>query len=162
MNRKERRAANKRRTSPADASAFGSTGLSIASSPPKQAVFMDGQVNEAEASLHILALDPENGGLNLSTDMRLAITTQAENHCRRRGNAACHYNAGNCTRRWHRAKAVAFRQGACAGMRQGGLFIPQSPTVVAMSGGSPADGRRRSRIVRHRRHHPACDLFLRA
>ncbi|WP_298278318.1 class I SAM-dependent methyltransferase [uncultured Bradyrhizobium sp.] len=148
MNRKERRAANKRRDeSGKDASAFGSASVSIASlATEASSLYGMRRFNEAqEVCRHILTREPDHvQSLNL-----LGLMAQAAGEHRAAAklftkaiaadevNAACHYNAGNSYQALgSRAKAVAhFGRALALGMEDKAVsFILQSPTVTGYVG----------------------------
>ncbi len=148
MNRKERRAANKRRDeSGKDASAFGSASVSIASlAAEASSLYGMRRFNEAqEVCRHILTREPDHvQSLNL-----LGLMAQAAGEHRAAAklftkaiaadevNAACHYNAGNSYQALgSRAKAVAhFGRALALGMEDKAVsFILQSPTVTGYVG----------------------------
>ncbi len=148
MNRKERRAANKRRDeSGKGASAFGSTGLSIASLATEAgSLYGMRRFNEAqEVCRHILAREPDHvQSLNLlglmaqaAGDHRAAAKLFTKAIAADEVNAACHYNAGNSYQALgNRAKAVAhFGKALALGMEDKAVsFILQSPTVTGYVG----------------------------
>ena len=148
MNRKERRAANKRRDeSGKDASAFGSASVSIASlATEASSLYGMRRFNEAqEVCRHILTREPDHvQSLNL-----LGLMAQAAGEHRAAAklftkaiaadevNAACHYNAGNSYQALgSRAKAVAhFGRALALGMEDKAVsFILQSPTGTGYVG----------------------------
>lgn len=146
MNRKERRASNKRRDESArrpNAPAFGSAGVSIvdlaAEASRSHAV---GRINEAqEICRQILAREPAHvQSLNLlgliaqaSGDHRVAVKMFAKAIVSDEVNAACHYNAGNSYQALgDRTKAIAhFSKALALGMDEKAVtFILQSPTIA--------------------------------
>lgn len=148
MNRKERRAANKRRDeSGKDASAFGSASVSIASlATEASSLYGMRRFNEAqEVCRQILTREPDHvQSLNL-----LGLMAQAAGEHRAAAklftkaiaadevNAACHYNAGNSYQALgSRAKAVThFGRALALGMEDKAVsFILQSPTVTGYVG----------------------------
>src|SRR4051794_1914932 len=108
MNRKERRAANKRRDEPAtrpNALAFGSAGISIADLTAEARRWYGlGRINEAQQICRqILAREPAHvQSLNLlglmaqaSGDHRIAVKMFTKAIASDEVNAACHYNVGS-------------------------------------------------------------------
>ncbi|WP_229186554.1 class I SAM-dependent methyltransferase [Bradyrhizobium oropedii] len=148
MNRKERRAAGKRRDESArNAPAFGSAGVSIAGLAAEASRFYGmRRFNEAqEICRQILAREPAHvQSLNLlglmaqaSGDHRAAAKMFAKAIASDEVNAACHYNAGNSyLALGNRAKATAhFSKALALGMDAKAVgFILQSPTVTAYVG----------------------------
>ncbi|MGY4315419.1 methyltransferase domain-containing protein [Bradyrhizobium sp. JR3.5] len=148
MNRKERRAAGKRRDESAgNAPAFGSAGIGIADLAAEASRFYGmRRFNEAqEICRQILAREPGHvQSLNLLGlmaqavgDHRSAVKTFAKAIASDAVNAACHYNAGNSYQALgNRAKAAAhFSKALALGMDAKAVgFIMQSPTVTAYIG----------------------------
>jgi 2-polyprenyl-3-methyl-5-hydroxy-6-metoxy-1,4-benzoquinol methylase/tetratricopeptide (TPR) repeat protein len=146
MNRKERRAANKRGEESArkpNALAFGSAGVSIADLAAQASRSRAaGRINEArEICRQILARDPANvQSLNLlglmaqaSGDHRAAVKMFTNAIASDEVNAACHYNVGNSYQALgNRAKAIAhFSKALAFGMDEKAVvFILQSPTIA--------------------------------
>ena len=130
MNRKERRAANKRRDEPLTPNAlvFGSEGVSIADLAAEASrSYGASRINEAqEICRQILAREPAHvQSLNLlglmaqaSRDHRGALKLFAKAIASDEMNAACHYNAGNSYQALgNRAKATAhFSEALALGM----------------------------------------------
>src|SRR3954449_12248151 len=115
MNRKERRAAGKRRD---DAAGFGAAGGGIpALAAEANRWYRAGRINEAqEICRQILAREPAHvQSLNLlglmaqaSGDHRAAVKMFAKAIASDEVNAACHYNAGNSYQALgNRTKAIA-------------------------------------------------------
>lgn len=145
MNRKERRAANKRREETArrpDAPALGPAGASIVDLAAEASrSYRVGRINDAqEICRQILAREPAHvQSLNLlglmaqaSGDHRAAVRMFAKAIASDEVNAACHYNAGNSYQALgHRSKAVAhFRKALALGMDEKAVaFILQSPVI---------------------------------
>ncbi|WP_342709555.1 methyltransferase domain-containing protein [Bradyrhizobium sp. B124] len=148
MNRKERRAAGKRRDESAgSAPAFGSAGVSIAGLAAEASRFYGmRRFNEAqEICRQILAREPGHvQSLNLvgliaqaSGDHRGAAKMFTKAIASDEVNAACHYNAGNSYQALgNRAKAAAhFSKALALGMEARAVgFILQSPTVTSYVG----------------------------
>jgi 2-polyprenyl-3-methyl-5-hydroxy-6-metoxy-1,4-benzoquinol methylase/tetratricopeptide (TPR) repeat protein len=146
MNRKERRAANKRRDGSASrpsAPAFGSASLSIADLAAEASRSRGaGRVNEAqEICRQILAREPAHvQSLNLlglmaqeSGDHRVAVKMFTKAIASDEVNAACHYNVGNSYQALgNRTKAIAhFSRALALGMdRKAVTFILQSPIIA--------------------------------
>ncbi len=146
MNRKERRAANKRRDESAwrpNALAFGSAGVSIADLAAEASRSQRvGRINEArEICRQILAREPAHvQSLNLlglmaqaSGDHRVAVKMFAKAIASDEVNAACHYNAGNSYQvLGNRTKAtVHFSKALALGMDEKAVtFILQSPVIA--------------------------------
>ncbi|WGS21489.1 MULTISPECIES: methyltransferase domain-containing protein [unclassified Bradyrhizobium] len=146
MNRKERRAANKRRDESGkrpSALAFGSAVVGIADLAAEASRLRGmGRVNEAqEICRQILAREPAHvQSLNLlglmaqaSGDHRAAVKMFAKAIAADELNAACHYNAGNSYQALgSRAKAVAhFSKALALGMDAKAVgFILQSPVIA--------------------------------
>jgi 2-polyprenyl-3-methyl-5-hydroxy-6-metoxy-1,4-benzoquinol methylase len=146
MNRKERRAANKRGEESArkpNALAFGLAGVSIADLAAQASRSRAaGRINEArEICRQILARDPANvQSLNLlglmaqaSGDHRAAVKMFTNAIASDEVNAACHYNVGNSYQALgNRAKAIAhFSKALAFGMDEKAVvFILQSPTIA--------------------------------
>jgi 2-polyprenyl-3-methyl-5-hydroxy-6-metoxy-1,4-benzoquinol methylase len=146
MNRKERRAANKRGEESArkpSALAFGSAGVSIADLAAQASRSRAaGRINEArEICRQILARDPANvQSLNLlglmtqvSGDHRTAVKMFTNAIASDEVNAACHYNVGNSYQALgNRAKAIAhFSEALALGMDEKAVaFILQSPIIA--------------------------------
>jgi SAM-dependent methyltransferase len=146
MNRKERRAANKRRDGSArrpNALAFSSAGASIVDLAAEASrSHRAGRVNEAqEICREILAREPAHvQSLNLlglmaqaSGDHRVAVKMFAKAIASDEVNAACHYNAGNSYQALgDRTKAIAhFSKALALGMDEKAVtFILQSPTIA--------------------------------
>ena len=146
MNRKDRRAANKRRDETArrpNALAFDSAGISIGDLASEASrSHRGGRINEAqEICRQILAREPAHvQSLNLlglmaqaSGDHRVAVKMFAKAIASDEVNAACHYNAGNSYQTLgNRTKAIAhFSKALALGM--GGKVVPfilQSPLVA--------------------------------
>jgi SAM-dependent methyltransferase len=145
MNRKERRAANKRRDEPAtrpNALAFGSAGISIADLTAEARRWYGlGRINEAQQICRqILAREPAHvQSLNLlglmaqaSGDHRIAVKMFTKAIASDEVNAACHYNVGSSYQvLGNRAKAIAhFGKALAFGMEEKAVaFILQSPTI---------------------------------
>jgi SAM-dependent methyltransferase/tetratricopeptide (TPR) repeat protein len=145
MNRKERRAANKRGEESArkpNALAFGSAGVSIADLAAQASrLRAAGRINEAREMCHqILAREPAHvQSLNLlglmaqaSGDHRLAVKMFAKAIASDEVNAACHYNVGNSYQALgNRTKAIAhFSRALALGMDAKAVaFILQSPVI---------------------------------
>src|ERR1700688_1375833 len=146
MNRKERRAANKRRDESArrpNALALGSADVSIvdlaAEASRSHGV---GRINEAqEICRQILAREPAHvQSLNLlglmaqaSGDHRAAMKTLAKAIASDEMNAACHYNVGNSYQALgNRTKAIShFSKALALGMDEKAVtFILQSPVIA--------------------------------
>jgi SAM-dependent methyltransferase/tetratricopeptide (TPR) repeat protein len=146
MNRKERRAANKRRDESArrpNALAFGSAGVSIvdlaAQASRSHGV---GRINEAQQICRqILAREPVHvQSLNLlglmaqaSGDHRVAVKMFTKAIASDEVNAACHYNVGNSYQALgNRTKAIAhFSKALAVGMDEKAVaFILQSPIIA--------------------------------
>lgn len=148
MNRKERRAAGKRRDAAGkNVPAFGSAGISIADLAAEASRFYGmRRFNEAqEVCRHILAREPSHAqSLNLlglmaqaAGDHRSAVKAFAKAIAADDVNAACHYNAGNSYQALgNRAKAAAhFSKALALGMDAKAVgFILQSPTVTRYVG----------------------------
>ncbi|WP_420969282.1 methyltransferase domain-containing protein [Bradyrhizobium sp. B120] len=148
MNRKERRAAGKRRDESAgNAPAFGSAGIGMAGLAAEASRFYGmRRFNEAqEICRQILAREPGHvQSLNLlglmaqaAGDHRSAVKTFAKAIASDEVNAACHYNAGNSYQALgNRAKAAAhFSKALALGMDARAVgFILQSPTVTSYVG----------------------------
>ena len=146
MNRKERRAADKRRDVSArrpDAPAFGPAGASIAElADAANRARGIGRINEAqEICRQILAREPGHvPSLNLlglmaqaSGDHRGAVKMFAKAIASDEANAACHYNAGNSYQALgNRTKATAhFSKALALGMDEKAVScILQSPVVA--------------------------------
>jgi len=146
MNRKERRAANKRRDESAwrpNALAFGSAGVSIADLAAEASRSRGvGRINEAqEICRQILAREPAHvQSLNLlglmaqaSGDHRVAVKMFAKAIASDEVNAACHYNVGNSYQALgNRTKAIAhFSKALALGMEEKAVtFILQSPIIA--------------------------------
>ena len=145
MNRKERRAAGKRRdelaTKPS-ASAFGAAGLSIVDLAAEASrAYRAGRINQAqEICRQVLAREPAHvQALNLlglmargSGDHRGAVKLFAKAIAADEVNAACHYNVGNSYQALgQRAKAIAhFNKALALGMDGKAVsFILQSPVI---------------------------------
>ena len=145
MNRKERRAASKRRDEPArrpNALAFDSAGVSIADLAAQASRSRGaGRINEAqEICRQILAREPAHvQSLNLlglmaqaSGDHRAAVKIFAKAIASDEANAACHYNAGNSYQAsGNRTKAIThFSKALALGMDEKAVsFILQSPVI---------------------------------
>lgn len=148
MNRKERRAADKRRDeSGKNAPAFGAAGVSIADLAAEASRFYGmRRFNEAqEICRRILAHEPSHvQSLNLlglmaqaSGDHRAAAKMFTKAIASDEVNAACHYNAGNSYQALgNRAKAAAhFSKALALGMDARAVgFILQSPTISSYVG----------------------------
>jgi 2-polyprenyl-3-methyl-5-hydroxy-6-metoxy-1,4-benzoquinol methylase len=148
MNRKERRAAGKRRDeSGKSAPAFGSASVSIADLAAEASRFYGmRRFNEAqEICRHILAREPTHvQSLNLlglmaqaAGDHRAAAKMFAKAIASDEVNAACHYNAGNSYQALgNRAKAAThFSKALALGMDARAVsFLLQSPTVTSYVG----------------------------
>jgi 2-polyprenyl-3-methyl-5-hydroxy-6-metoxy-1,4-benzoquinol methylase/tetratricopeptide (TPR) repeat protein len=146
MNRKERRAANKRLDESArrpNALAFGSSSVSIADLATEARRSRGaGRINEAqEICRQILAREPAHvQSLNLlglmaqaSGDHRLAVKMFAKAIVSDEVNAACHYNIGNSYQvLGNRSKAIAhFSKALALGMDEKAVtFILQSPIIA--------------------------------
>ncbi len=146
MNRKERRAAGKRRDEPAKrpgTPAFGPPGVSIADLAAEASRWHKaGRFSEAQAICRqILAREPAHvQSLNLlglmaqaSGDHRGAVKMFAKAIASDEANAACHYNAGNSYQALgNRARASAhFSQALAFGMEEKAVaFILQSPVIA--------------------------------
>ncbi|WP_245335076.1 class I SAM-dependent methyltransferase [Bradyrhizobium mercantei] len=147
MNRKERRAAGKRRDERPNAPAFGAAGVSIAGLAAEASRFYGmRRFNEAqEICRQILTREPSHvQSLNLlgliaqaSGDHRAAAKMFTKAIASDEVNAACHYNAGNSYQALgNRAKAAAhFSKALALGMDARAVgFILQSPTVTSYVG----------------------------
>ncbi|WP_245314003.1 class I SAM-dependent methyltransferase [Bradyrhizobium elkanii] len=148
MNRKERRAAGKRRDESAkNAPGFASAGVSIADLVAEASRFYGmRRFNEAQQICRqILAREPGHvQGLNLlglmaqaSGDHRAAAKMFTKAIAADDVNAACHYNAGNSYQALgNRAKAAAhFSKALALGMDAKAVgFILQSPVVTSYVG----------------------------
>lgn len=146
MNRKERRAAGKRRDGAAttpDALAFAPAVLGIADlAAAASRAYRAGRANEAQAICRqILAREPAHvQSLNLlglmaqaSGDHRAAVKLFAKAIASDEANAACHYNAGNSYQALgNRSKALAhFTDALALGMEEKAVsFILQSPVIA--------------------------------
>jgi SAM-dependent methyltransferase len=146
MNRKERRAANKRRGESASepkALAFGSAGASIADLAAEASrLHRAGRINEArEICRQILAREPAHvQSLNLlglmeqaSGNHGAAVKMFAKAIASDKVNAACHYNVGNSYQALgNRTKAIAhFGKALALGMDEKAVaFILQSPIIA--------------------------------
>jgi 2-polyprenyl-3-methyl-5-hydroxy-6-metoxy-1,4-benzoquinol methylase len=146
MNRKERRAANKRGEESArkpNALALGSAGVSIADLAAQASRSRAaGRISEArEICRQILAREPAHvQSLNLlglmaqaSGDHRAAVKMFANAIASDEVNAACHYNLGNSYHALgNRTKAIAhFSKALAFGMDEKAVaFILQSPTIA--------------------------------
>ncbi|MBV9565447.1 MAG: methyltransferase domain-containing protein [Bradyrhizobium sp.] len=146
MNRRERRAANKRRDESAtrpNALAFGSAGISIVDLTAEASrSYRVGRISEArEICRQILAREPAHvQSLNLlglmaqaSGDHRGAVKMFAKAIAADEVNAACHYNAGNSYQALgNRCKAIAhFGKALALGMDEKAVsFILQSPVIA--------------------------------
>jgi 2-polyprenyl-3-methyl-5-hydroxy-6-metoxy-1,4-benzoquinol methylase/tetratricopeptide (TPR) repeat protein len=144
MNRKERRAANKRRDEPRpNALAVGSASLSIADLAAEASRLRGaGRINEAQQICRqILAREPAHvQSLNLlglmaqeSGDHRGAVKMFAKAIASDEVNAACHYNVGNSYQALgNRTKATAhFSKALALGMdEKAATFIRQSPVIA--------------------------------
>ena len=146
MNRKERRAAGKRRDESArrpNALAFGSAGVSIVDLAAEASrSHAAGRINEAqEICRQILAREPAHvQSLNLlgliaqaSGDHRVAVKMFAKAIASDEVNAACQYNAGNSYQALgDRNKAIAhFSTAMALGMDEKAVtFILQSPIIA--------------------------------
>jgi SAM-dependent methyltransferase/tetratricopeptide (TPR) repeat protein len=146
MNRKERRAANKRRGEPArspNTPAFGSAGVSIVDLAAEASrSHRMGRINAAqEICRQILAREPAHvPSLNLlglmaqaSGDHRAAVKVFAKAIASDEVNAACHYNVGNSYQALgNRTKAIAhFSKALAFGMDETAVtFILQSPVIT--------------------------------
>jgi SAM-dependent methyltransferase/tetratricopeptide (TPR) repeat protein len=144
MNRKERRAANKRRDeSRPNALAVGSASLSIADLAAEAGRSRGvGRINEAQQICRqILAREPAHvQSLNLlglmaqeSGDHRGAVKMFAKAIASDEVNAACHYNVGNSYQALgNRTKAIAhFSKALALGMdEKAATFIRQSPIIA--------------------------------
>jgi SAM-dependent methyltransferase/tetratricopeptide (TPR) repeat protein len=180
MNRKERRAAGKRRDGSAtrpNLSGFGPAPLSLASLAAEASRwYRAGRINEAQAICRqILAREPAHvQSLNLlglmaqaSGDHRLALKMFAKAIAADEVNAACHYNAGNSYQALgNRGKAIAhFTNALALGMEEKAVaFILQSPVIKSCL--AQIAGKRPSTTVEvlgpERLTALANDLFLRA
>ncbi|HKO70281.1 MAG TPA: methyltransferase domain-containing protein [Bradyrhizobium sp.] len=145
MNRKERRAANKRRDETAsrpNALTLGTAGLSTADLAAEASrSYRSGRINQAqEICRQILAREPAHvQSLNLlglmaqaSGDHRGAVKTFAKAIASDEVNAACHYNLGNSYQALgNRTKAIAhFSKALALGMDEKAVaFILQSPVI---------------------------------
>src|SRR5882757_7439919 len=145
MNRKERRAAGKRRDESAtkpSASAFGAAGLSIVDLAAEASrAYRAGRINQAqEICRQVLTREPAHvQALNLlglmaqgSGDHRGAVKLFAKAIAADEVNAACHYNVGNSYQALgQRAKAIAhFNKALALGMDGKAVsFILQSPVI---------------------------------
>ncbi|WP_166298452.1 class I SAM-dependent methyltransferase [Bradyrhizobium sp. 2S1] len=149
MNRKERRAANKRRdsTSRPGAPGFGSALISIADLAAQASrSYGVGRFNEAqEICRQILAREPAHvQSLNLlglmaqgHGDHRAAVKMFVKAIAADEVNAACHYNAGNSYQALgNRTKAAAhFSKTFALGVEDRAVaFILQSPAIVSYIG----------------------------
>src|SRR4051794_14153507 len=146
MNRKERRAANKRLDDSArrpHALAFGSASVSIADLAAENSrSYGARRINEAqEICRQILAREPAHvQSLNLlglmaqaSGDHRAAVKMFAKAIASDEVNAACHYNAGNSYQAsGNHSKAIAhFSKALALGMEEKAVgFILQSPVIA--------------------------------
>src|ERR1041384_1451238 len=145
MNRKERRAANKRRdgSARANAPAFGPASVNIAGLAAEASrSYRAGRASEAqEICRQILAREPAHvQSLNLlgliaqaSGDHRLAVKMFSKAVASDEVNAACHYNIGNSYQALaNRSKAIAhFRRALALGMEEKAVaFILQSPLIA--------------------------------
>jgi SAM-dependent methyltransferase/tetratricopeptide (TPR) repeat protein len=146
MNRKERRAANKRRDESARRPtplALNSTGISIVDLAADASRWYGmGRVNEAqEICRQILAREPAHvQSLNLlglmaqaSGDHRAAVKMFAKAIAADEANAACHYNVGNSYQALgNHSKAIAhFSKALALGMDQKAVtFVLQSPMIA--------------------------------
>ena len=147
MNRKERRAANKRRDESArrpNALAFGSAGVSIADLAAEASRWHGlGRIGEAqEVCRQILAREPAHvQSLNLlgmmaqtSGDHRAAVKMFAKAIASDEVNPACHYNMGNSYQALgNRTEAIAhFSKALALGMdEKAASFILQSPIIAS-------------------------------
>src|SRR5207253_8049109 len=147
-NRKERRAANKRREASASrpgAPGFGSAEVNIAGLAAEASrSYRAGRASEAqEICRQILAREPAHvQSLNLlgliaqaSGDHRLAAKMFSKAIASDEANAACHYNIGNSYQALgHRSKAIAhFRKALALGMEDKAVaFILQSPVITSV------------------------------
>jgi SAM-dependent methyltransferase/tetratricopeptide (TPR) repeat protein len=146
MNRKERRAANKRRDGSAspNAPAFGRASVNIAGLAAEASrSYRTGRASEAqEICRQILAREPAHvQSLNLlgliaqaSGDHRLAMKMFSKAIASDEVNAACHYNIGNSYQALaNRGKAIAhFRKALALGMEEKAVaFILQSPVIAS-------------------------------
>jgi len=145
MNRKERRAAGKRRDESAtkpSASAFGPAGLSIVDLAAEASrAYRAGRINQAqEICRQVLAREPAHvQALNLlglmaqgSGDHRGAVKLFAKAIAADEVNTACHYNVGSSYQALgQRAKAIAhFNKALALGMDGKAVsFILQSPVI---------------------------------
>jgi SAM-dependent methyltransferase/tetratricopeptide (TPR) repeat protein len=145
MNRKERRAANKRREESArrpNTPAFGPAGVSIADlAAAASRSRAAGRIDEAQQICRqILAREPAHvQSLNLlglmaqaSGDHRVAVKMFAKAISSDEVNAACHYNAGNSYQALgNRTRAAAhFSKALALGMEEKAVtFILQSPVI---------------------------------
>jgi tetratricopeptide (TPR) repeat protein len=175
MNRKERRAANKRRDESArrpNALAFYSAGVSIVDLAAEASRSHGmGRINEAqEICRQILAREPAHvRSLNLlglmaqaSGDHRVAVKMFAKAIASDEVNAACHYNVGNSYQALgNRTKAIAhFSKALALGMDEKARHLHPAESChrhvwCADCRQAAATGNER-RIVRHRKRHPAC------
>jgi 2-polyprenyl-3-methyl-5-hydroxy-6-metoxy-1,4-benzoquinol methylase len=146
MNRKDRRAANKRREVSArrpTTLAFDAAGVSIADLAAEASRSRGaGRINEArEICRQILAREPSHvQSLNLlglmaqaSSDHRDAVKMFAKAIAADEVNAACHYNAGNSFKALgNRGKAIAhFSQALAFGMNEKAVIvILQTPAIA--------------------------------
>jgi SAM-dependent methyltransferase len=146
MNRKERRAANKRRDESAgrpNGLAFGFAGISIVDLAAEASrLYRVGRINEAqEICRQILAREPAHvQGLNLlglmsqaNGDHRAAVKMFAKAIASDEVDAACHYNIGNSYQALgNRTKAIAhFGKALALGMdEKAATFILQSPIIA--------------------------------
>jgi 2-polyprenyl-3-methyl-5-hydroxy-6-metoxy-1,4-benzoquinol methylase len=146
MNRKERRAANKRRDETAgkpDAPGFGPVGVAIADLAAEASrLHRMGRSHDAqEICRQILAREPAHvQSLNLlglmaqgSGDHRAAVKMFAKAIAADEANTACHYNAGNSYQvLGQRTKAMAhFGKALALGMDDKAVaFILQSPVIA--------------------------------
>ncbi len=146
MNRKERRAANKRRDGSASptAPAFGPASVNIAGLAAEASrAYRAGRSGEAqEICRQILAREPAHvQSLNLlgliaqaSGDHRVAVKMFSKAIASDEANAACHYNIGNSYQALgNRSKAIAhFRKALALGMEEKAVaFILQSPVIAS-------------------------------
>jgi SAM-dependent methyltransferase/tetratricopeptide (TPR) repeat protein len=146
MNRKERRAANKRRDESAgrpNGLAFGFAGISIVDLAAEASrLYRVGRINEAqEICRQILAREPAHvQGLNLlglmsqaNGNHRAAVKMFAKAIASDEVDAACHYNIGNSYQALgNRTKAIAhFGKALALGMdEKAATFILQSPIIA--------------------------------
>lgn len=147
MNRKERRAANKRREESAsrpNAPAFGSAAVgTVDLAAEASRLHRMGRINEArEICRQILAREPAHvQSLNrlgliaqASGDQRLAVKMFGKAIASDEANAACHYNVGNSYQLLgNRTKAIAhFSKALALGMDEKAVpFIQQRPVIAA-------------------------------